>query len=99
MQQGFTKVATHKNVGGNADSLRSSDNITNRQSFVFGQAALDVADWTFTAGASWNQLKVRFQRFTPRASGEQVRKFDNEIAPSFSVLKKDRQHFHLFKCV
>jgi iron complex outermembrane receptor protein len=88
LQQAFTKVATHKNVGGNADSLRSTDDIKNRQSFVFGQASLDVADWTFTAGASWNQLKVRFQRYTPRASGEQVRKFDNEIAPRFSVLKK-----------
>ena len=88
LQQGFTKVATHKNVAGNADSIRSTDDIKNRQAFVFGQASVDISDWTFIAGASWNQLKVRFQRYTPRASGEQVRKFDNEIAPRFSVLRK-----------
>ena len=88
LQQGFTKVATHKNVNGNPDSLRSTDDIKNRQSFVFAQASLDVADWTIVAGASWNQLKVRYQRYTPRASGEQVRKFDNEIAPRVAILKK-----------
>jgi len=88
LQQGFTKVATHKNVNGNPDSLRSTDDIKNRQSFVFAQASLDVAGWTFIAGASWNQLKVKYQRFTPRASGEQERKFDNEVAPRIAILKK-----------
>ena len=88
LQQGFTNVANHKNVNGNADSLRSTDEIKNRQSFVFAQASLDVRDWTVTAGASWNVLKIRFQRYTPRASGEQIRKFDNEIAPRVSLSKR-----------
>jgi iron complex outermembrane receptor protein len=88
LQQGFTNVANHKNVNGNPDSLRSTDEIKNRQSFVFAQASLDVNDWTLTAGASWNVLKVKFQRFTPRASGEQTRKFDNEIAPRVSLSKR-----------
>jgi iron complex outermembrane receptor protein len=88
LQQGFTNVANHKNVNGNPDSLRSTDEIKNRQSFVFGQASLDIKDWTLTAGASWNVLKVKFQRYTPRASGEQIRKFDNEVAPRVSLSKR-----------
>lgn len=88
LQQGFTNVAAHKNVGGNPDSLRSTDEIKNRQSFIFTQASLDMNDWTLTAGASWNVLKVKFQRFTPRPSGEQTRKFDNEIAPRISLSKR-----------
>jgi iron complex outermembrane receptor protein len=99
LQQGFTKVATHKNVNGNPDSLRSTDDIKNRQSFVFAQASLDVAGWTFIAGASWNQLKVKYQRFTPRASGEQERKFDNEVAPRIAILKKTEKRDSLFKYV
>ncbi|MBD0378010.1 MAG: TonB-dependent receptor, partial [Flavisolibacter sp.] len=87
-QQGYTTVSSFKNVGGNADSLRSNDEIRNRQSFVFAQAVLDIKDWTLTAGASWNELKVKFQRFNPRALVEQKRKFDNEIAPRFSLAKK-----------
>jgi iron complex outermembrane receptor protein len=88
LQKGFTNVASHKSVNGIPDSLRTTDDIKNRQSFAFAQASIDVSDWTIIAGASWNQLKVRFQRYTPRASGEQIRKFDNEIAPRLSVLKK-----------
>ena len=88
LQQGFANVASHKNVNGNADSLRSTDEIKNRQSFVFAQASLELQKWVLVAGASWNQLKVRFQRYTPRASGEQTRKFDNEIAPRISLSKK-----------
>lgn len=88
LQQGFTNVANHKNVNGNPDSLRSTDEIKNRQSFVFAQASLDVNNWMVTAGASWNVLKVRFQRYTPRASGEQIRKFGNEIAPRLSLSKR-----------
>lgn len=87
-QQGFAAASSYKNVSGKADSLRFYDDINNRQSFVFAQASIDVANWLFTAGASYNQLHLKTQRFTPRALGEQTRKFDNELAPRFSVLKK-----------
>ncbi len=87
-QQGFATANSFKNVGGNADSIRYYDDIRNRQSILFAQAIYDVNDWSFTAGASWNWLNVKAQRFTPRALGEQERKFDNEIAPRFSILKK-----------
>ena len=88
IQQGFTSVTIHKNVAGNADSLRTSDDINNRQQFVFAQASLDVSNWTIVAGASWNALRVKFQRFTPATLGKQNRTFNNQIAPRFAVMKK-----------
>ena len=87
-QQGFGTANSFKNVGGNADSMRYFDDISNRQSFLFAQATLDAGSWSFTAGASWNQLKIKTERFEPAALGRQVRKFDNELAPRFSILKK-----------
>lgn len=87
-QQSFSTASSFKNVAGNADSLRYFDDISNRNSFFFAQASLDVDDWTVVAGASWNQLKIKTQRFNPRALGEQRRNFDNEIAPRLSLLKR-----------
>jgi iron complex outermembrane receptor protein len=88
MQQGFTSVAIHKNVAGNADSLRSMDEINNRQAFVFAQASVDVESWTIITGASFNKLRVNFERFRPSTSGKQNRTFNNEIAPRLALMKK-----------
>ena len=86
-QQGFTSVSIHKNVGGRADSIQASDEIGNRQQFVFSQATLDLNNgWLLTGSASWNWLKVKFQRFTPGTSGLQTRNFSNEIAPRFAIM-------------
>jgi iron complex outermembrane receptor protein len=88
-QQGFTTVGSYKNRGGQPDSLRYNDEIRNRQSFVFFQALADIGNhWTFMGGASWNWLRVRFQRFNPATPGMQVRTFNNEIAPRLSLAYK-----------
>jgi iron complex outermembrane receptor protein len=87
-QEGFTTVSIHKNINGNADTLRTYDEINNRQQFVFAQASLDVNYWTIITGASWNTLRVRFQRFIPAPLGKQSRTFNNEIAPRFALMKK-----------
>jgi iron complex outermembrane receptor protein len=87
-QLGFTNVSIHKNVSGNADSLRSFDEIRNSQSFLFSQASLELGDWTLTAGASLNYLGIRFERFTPATTGRQSRKFSNQLAPRISLMKK-----------
>lgn len=88
-QQGFNSVSVHKNVSGNADSLRTSDEINNRQNFVFAQALLDINNgWTIVAGASLNWGKINFTRFTPASLGKQTRRFSNEIAPRLAILKK-----------
>ncbi len=78
-QEGFSTVSIHKNVGGNADSLRTLDEINNRQQFLFTQFSLDVKNCTIIGGASFNMLKIKFQRFAPASLGKQKRDFDNEF--------------------
>ncbi len=90
LQKGFTSVSIFKNVTGNADSLRSNDEINNHQQFVFAQISLHLKSWTILTGASWNTLRVKFQRFTPATLGKQNRTFNNEIAPRFTIMKKFR---------
>jgi iron complex outermembrane receptor protein len=88
LQQGFASYSIHKNVGGNADSLRTSDEINNRQQLVFAQASLDLKKWKIITGASWNTLRLMFLRFTPATTGKQNRTFNNQIAPRFTVMRK-----------
>lgn len=88
-QEGFATNNTHKNNGGSPGSLDSLDEVHTRQQFAFSQATLDLhGGWTLTGGASFNTLLVRFQRFNPLAQGFQKRKFNNEIAPRFALMKK-----------
>ncbi len=87
-QQGFTNISVHKNVAGNADSIRTYDEIANRQSLLFAQIALDVKDFSVVAGTSLNSLNINFERFIPRPLGNQERKFDNKLAPRLALLKK-----------
>ncbi len=89
-QQGFNTIYIHRNAGGTVDTLRTLDEINTRQSFVFTQASLDVGDWVFIAGASWNQRKLQFQRVFPSPLPQQEKQFDNKIAPRLSVMKKFR---------
>lgn len=90
IQQGFTSVSIYKNAAGNADSLRTTDEINNRQAFAFAQASVDVKSWSVIAGASFNKLRVKFERFTPAPLGKQDRTFNNEVAPRFALMKKFR---------
>ena len=88
IQQGFSTVSIHQNKSGQPDSLQTLDEISNRQAFVFAQAALDLQDWTFTAGTSINQMKLKFLRLAPQPQPERQRNFKNELAPRFSVMRK-----------
>ena len=88
-QEGFSSVAIHKNVNGNPDSLRTYDEIHNRQMMAFSQASVDFnGGWSLIGGASWNWLNVKFERFTPAPLGLQKRNFNNQVAPRIVVMKK-----------
>jgi iron complex outermembrane receptor protein len=88
-QEGFATINTHKNIGGSPGSLDSVDEIHTRQQFIFSQATLDLKEgWSLIGGASFNTLLVRFERFNPVASGLLKRRFNNELAPRFAVMKK-----------
>ncbi|WP_165958013.1 TonB-dependent receptor [Segetibacter sp. 3557_3] len=87
-QQGFTSVSIFKNFAGRADSMQSADEIINRQGLVFAQAVTEIKNWTLTAGASVNFLRVNFERFAPASLGKQVKNFGNQIAPRIAILRK-----------
>jgi len=102
-QEGFSSVAIHKNVNGNPDSLRTYDEINNRQVMVFSQASLDFNQgWSIIGGASWNRLNVRFERFTPTPSGFQKRTFSNQVSPRIALMKKlapDKNEINIYSGV
>jgi iron complex outermembrane recepter protein len=102
-QEGFSSAAVHKNVNGSPDSLRTYDEIHNRQQMVFSQASLDLNDgWSIIGGASWNWLNVGFERFTPAPLGFKKRKFDNQIAPRLALMKKlkiQNSEFNIYSSV
>jgi iron complex outermembrane receptor protein len=88
VQEGYITVGIHNNNAGRADTLRTSDEIRNRQAFVFTQASFSHQEWMLTAGASLNFLKVRFERFVPASLGIQRRRFNNQLAPRVALLRK-----------
>jgi iron complex outermembrane receptor protein len=88
LQQGFTSVSIYKNSGGNADTLRTNDEINNRQQLVFAQVSVDLRRWTIISGASLNTLRVRLQRFSPATLGKQNRNFNNQLAPRLTIMRK-----------
>lgn len=87
-QQGFNSVAIHDNVGGRADTLRSTDEIRNRVQFAFVQTLIDLKTWTLTAGASVNQARLRFERFEPSSDGLIYRHFPTQVLPRLALMKK-----------
>lgn len=88
-QEGFTTVNTHKNVAGSPGHLDSLDEIHARQQFVFSQATLDLSEgWSLVGGASFNTLFLGLQRFNLASTGLQKRRFSNEVAPRFALMKE-----------
>jgi iron complex outermembrane recepter protein len=90
VQQGLTSVSIFNNHNGTPDTLRSTDEINNRQAIAFVQVSLDSRSWIMTAGSSLNFLSVSFQRFNPAPIALQERTFTNQLAPRIAVLKKLR---------
>lgn len=87
-QQNFTTSNTYKNVAGQPDSLRTGDDIYNRQSFGFVQANFVWQGWELTAGASLNWYRLRFRRSVPAPLPVQNRNFRNELAPRLALARK-----------
>jgi iron complex outermembrane receptor protein len=88
LQKGFSTVNIFKNVNGRADSLRTTDEINNNQSFMFSQASIDLKKWIITIGASLNFFKLNFERFTPAPLGKQEKKFRNNVAPRITIMRQ-----------
>ncbi|MGV3528258.1 MAG: TonB-dependent receptor domain-containing protein [Flavisolibacter sp.] len=93
-QQGFSSVHIYRNNSGNPDSLRSADDISNRQAMLFAQAVMDMPGWNFSASVSDNSQRLKFERFSPGSRGKQQRD-QEQLAPRFTVMKKFR-HFNIY---
>jgi iron complex outermembrane recepter protein len=87
-QQGWMTYSIHDNRQGQPDTLRSYNEVDNRQSLVFTQASLNVNNWLLTAGLSTNQRVVHFRVFDPAAWPEQTKNFNNELAPRIALMRK-----------
>lgn len=100
LQQGFTNVKAYKNVNGAPDSLRTDDDVSNRQLFFFGQAALAIkGNWLITGGLSINQLKLSVTRLSALPVVTRNRKYSSEIAPRLALLKKIRNGWSVYASV
>ncbi len=86
-QQNLSSFGIYKNVNGQPDSMRTLDEASNKQAFIFGQVNFQFKNWTLTAGTSINQNKLRFKRMYPIPIPLQYRKFNNEAAPRLALLK------------
>ncbi len=88
LQQNFSTSTVYKNVGGEADSIQSEDDIRIGQSFVFLQGNLSLKEWEFTAGASLNGSKLQFRRLAPRPLPRQDRTLNDQVTPRLAIARK-----------
>ncbi len=87
-QQGFGTSKVYNNNAGFPGALQTDDEIANRHYYLFFQAMLELKyGWVFTAGASYNLMKVEIARLSAPSSAQE-KEYNNELAPRFAVLKK-----------
>jgi iron complex outermembrane recepter protein len=87
-QQELATIDVYKNKAGNADSLQTHDDLSNRTWFFFSQASLHTSQWMFTAGASLNKSSLELQRFQPLTAGVLKRDLRYSLMPRFSISRK-----------
>ena len=96
-QQGFNTLRVYQNNNGEPGGLQTDDEIYNKQGFIFFQANVEIPrGWAFTLGASINESKLDFKRFSTTPAETEERNFKNEIAPRFAVLKKVNKTFSIY---
>src|SRR4030095_5112892 len=88
-QQGISSVRIYSNKNGNPDTLQTDDEINNRVFFAFAQATLELPkNWFITAGISLNTQNLTITRLSVSPVIEQKKKYENEAAPRFAILKQ-----------
>ena len=87
-QQELATIDVYRNKAGNADSLQTHDDLSNRAWFFFSQASWNPANWIFSAGASLNRSNLELQRFQPTTVGALKRNLNYNLMPRLSIAKK-----------
>ena len=96
-QQSFNTLRVYQNQNGQPGELQTDDEIYNTQGFVFFQGnAVMNHGWVFTLGASINETKLDYKRFSTTIPEEETRNFKNEIAPRIAVLKKVNNNWSVY---
>ncbi|MEJ7684200.1 MAG: TonB-dependent receptor [Segetibacter sp.] len=99
-QKGYSTIKVYKNKNGNVDSLQTDDEVNNYQAIIFGQAELSLAKgWIATAGVSLNTSSIQFNRLSIVPSFIYKTRFDNQLSPRFSILKKLNENSSLYALV
>jgi iron complex outermembrane recepter protein len=97
LQQGFTNTKAYKNVNGQSDSLRTDDDVSNRQASLFVQGLWQwKEDWILTGGVSINQLKLAVTRLSSLPVVAKERTYNNEWAPRLALLKKLKKELSIY---
>ena len=96
-QQGYSTIKVYNNKNGTTDSLQTDDEVNSRQLAVFTQAEISFSNGLIaTAGLSLNKTAVTFNRLSVVPSFMYASRFNNELAPRFSLLKKAGNHFSVY---
>ena len=99
-QQGFATIKVYKNKNGQADSLQTDDEVNSRQLAVFAQSELSFESGIIvTAGLSVNKTAVLFNRLSIVPSFQYTSRYNNELAPRVSLLKKAGSHVSVYALV
>ncbi|WP_090389576.1 TonB-dependent receptor [Niabella drilacis] len=89
-QQGYSTIRVSDNRNGRPDTLQTDDDVTIGTYSLFTQGILSRKSWTYTAGVSFNRSRLLFSRLNEYPVTEQVFRYNNEVAPRFTILKKFR---------
>ncbi|MGJ7031840.1 TonB-dependent receptor plug domain-containing protein [Niabella hirudinis] len=87
-QQGYSAIRVSDNKNGKPDTLQTDDDVTIGTYSIFTQGMLSWKSWSYTAGISLNRSRLVFSRLNEYPVTEQVFRYNNEMAPRFTVLKK-----------
>ncbi|MCD2425259.1 TonB-dependent receptor plug domain-containing protein [Niabella pedocola] len=87
-QQGYSTIRVSDNRNGRPDTLQTDDDVTISTYSIFTQGILSWKSWSYTAGVSLNRSRLQFTRLNAYPVTEQVFRYNNEVAPRFTVLKK-----------
>ncbi|MCF3109865.1 TonB-dependent receptor plug domain-containing protein [Niabella sp. CC-SYL272] len=89
-QQGYSTIRVSNNKNGRPDTLQTNDDVTIGTYSIFTQGILSWKSWSYTAGVSLNRSRLLFSRLNAYPVTEQVFRYNNEVAPRFTILKKFR---------
>lgn len=87
-QYGKSAQRNYDNIGGRPDKQQTVEDIRTTSLSVFSQLeAVVFSDLTLSAGASYNTLKYKYERFFALPYSKEERKFDGIFVPRFAANK------------